>query len=159
MECIFKHLWFFYRSAGNYHANISDQRCFTKNWTNIHFFLSVTWHLNQLYILASWGKIETGKYIEKLIFLRKNLPKNKTKKIPNFFSGEDIKIRKFICILFLSMWCCLTLQKCNSLAVLQITFFGLDFHYLKMLLTKTRNFHRYFDPSRIFYSKSIDFYP
>ena len=35
-------------TSGNYHANISDQRFFEKNPTNVHFFLSVTWHLNQV---------------------------------------------------------------------------------------------------------------
>lgn len=31
IECIFEHLWFFYCSSGNYHANMSDKRFFEKN--------------------------------------------------------------------------------------------------------------------------------
>ena len=128
---------------------------FLKKTWQTHFFLSVTWHLNQVSVLVSWSKndffenhqfwslfkTETGKR-RKIDFLEKHFQKQKNTYI-YFFSGENVRIGEVYMHFILSMWCSLTLQKGSLLALLQIIFFGLDFHSLKKLSTKTGNFHRF----------------
>ena len=127
---------YFYHSSSNYHANISDQRFFEKKPTNIHFFLSVTWHLNQVSILVSWSKngfFENHQFWKSPVFLKLKLEKMsknwffmkkfpKIKKCIIFLSGEDIKIGEVYKHFFLSMWCSLTLQIGSVLVLLQVVF-------------------------------------
>ena len=70
-------------------GTISERSLHDKNIQTL-FFLSVTWHLNQVSILVSCLFKTNWKKCRNIDFLEKN-PKNK-KKCIYFFSGEDIRI-------------------------------------------------------------------